>query len=96
MGVSQGGLLSIVLYGVTLAPLEEELQVSYSVLIAPFYSNDADFDSSLWGSVRLISIIMERGPISRCFSNLSKSLFISDTPDQEASAKWDFVAERLP
>ena len=47
-GVTQGEHLSIVLYGITLGPPEEELRAADPGLLLPFYTDDADF----YGSAR--------------------------------------------
>ena len=36
----------MVLYGITLVPLEEDLSYVYPTLLSPFYTNDAAFDVS--------------------------------------------------
>ena len=43
-GVAQGDLLSMVLYGITLVPLAEELQDADPTLLSPFYADDAVFE----------------------------------------------------
>ena len=45
-GVTQGELLLVLLYGITLVPLSEELRVSYLVLLSPFYVDNATFNGS--------------------------------------------------
>ena len=44
MGVTQGYPLSMVLYGITLAPLAEELRAADPGLLLPFYTDDVAFD----------------------------------------------------
>ena len=44
-GVTQGDPLSMVLYGITLVPLAEELRVVGPGFLSPFYADDAVFDS---------------------------------------------------
>ena len=43
-GVTQGEPLSMVMYGITLNPLAEELRVADPGLLLPFYACDADLD----------------------------------------------------
>ena len=43
-GVTQGDPLSMVLYGITLVPLAEELRAADPGLLSPFYADDAAFD----------------------------------------------------
>ena len=45
-GVTQGDPLSMVQYGITLAPLEEGLRAADPGLLLPFYVDDAAFDGS--------------------------------------------------
>ena len=43
-GVTQGGLLSMVLYGITLSPLAEDLRTTDPGLLSPFYVDYVAFD----------------------------------------------------
>ena len=43
-GVTQGDPLSMVLYGITLVPLEDELRAADSGLLSPLFTDDAVFD----------------------------------------------------
>ena len=45
-GVTQEDPLYMVLYGITLVPLAEELRLADLGLLSPFYANDAVFDGS--------------------------------------------------
>ena len=45
-GVTQGEPLSMVLHGITLAPLAEELRAADTGILSPFYADDAAFDGS--------------------------------------------------
>ena len=49
-GVTLGDPLSMVLYGITLVPLSEELRAADSGLLSPFYADDAAFDGLARGS----------------------------------------------
>ena len=60
-GVTQGDPLSMVLYGITLAPLTEELRAVYLGLLSPFYADDAAFDGSVRRSAQLLKLLMKRG-----------------------------------
>ena len=77
----------MVLYGVTLDPLAEELQAVDPGLLSPLYADDADFDGSARRSAQLLKLLMGRGPDRLYFPNPAKSLFISDTPEQEEAVK---------
>ena len=79
-GVTQGGPLSMVLYGITLVPLVEELQAADPGLLSPFYADDAVFDGLARRSSQLLKLLIKRGTDQGYFPEPAKSLFISDTP----------------
>ena len=45
-GVTQSGTFLMVLYGITLATLTEELRYADPTLLSPLYANDATFGGS--------------------------------------------------
>ena len=92
-GVTQGDPLSIVLYGITLVPLTEELRAADMGLLYPFYEDDAAFDSSVRKSAQPLKLLMKRGPDQRYFPDPAKSIFISDTTEKEEAAKREFAME---
>ena len=94
-GVIQGDSLSMVLYGITLVPLAEELRAADPGLLSPFYVDDAAFNGRARRSAQLLKMLMKRGLDRRYFPERAKSLFISDTPGQEEAAKRGFVKEGL-
>ena len=77
----------MVLYGITLAPLTEELRAADPGLLSPFYADDAAFDGSAQRSAQLLKLLVKRRPDRGYFPEPAKSLFISDTPGQEEAAK---------
>ena len=83
----------MVLYGITLVPLAEELRAADPGLLSPFYADDAMFDGSARRSAQLIKLLVRRGPERGYLPEPAKSLFISDTPWKEAAAKREFAAE---
>ena len=85
----------MVLYGITLAPLAEELRTADPGLLSTFYADDAAFDGSMRQGAQLLKLLMKRGPDRGYFPETAKSLFISYTPGQEAVAKWEFAQEGL-
>ena len=52
----------MVLYKITLAPLDEELRAAYPGLLSTFYADDAAFDYLAQLSEQLLKLLMERGP----------------------------------
>ena len=85
----------MVLYRITLVPLAEELLAADPGLLCLFYAGDAAFDGSAQRSAQLLKLLMRRGTDREYFPELAKSLFISDTPVQEAGAKREIAAEGL-
>ena len=61
--------------------------------ISPVYASDAAFDGSARRSAQLLKLLMRKGPDQGYFPEPANSLFISDTPGQEAAAKREFAAE---
>ena len=90
-GITQGDPLSMVLYGITLVPLANELRAADTGLLLPFYAYDAAFGGFSRQSAQLIKLLMNRGPDRGCFPDPAKSLFILDTPGQEEAAKREFA-----
>ena len=80
----------MVLYGVTLAPLVEELRDSYSTLLTPFYVNDAAFDGSERQIAVQLRLMMDQGPDQGYFPKQANSLFIADTPEEKEAANREF------
>ena len=85
----------MVLYGITIVALAEELRAAGPGILSPFYADDAAFDGSARRSAQLLKLLMRRGPDRGYLPEPAKSLFISDTPEQEAGAKRAFAAEGL-
>ena len=94
-GVIQGDPLSMVLYGITLIHLVEDLRAADPGLLSPFYADDAAFDGLTRHSAQLLKLLMERGPDRVYFPEPAKLLFISDTLGQEEAAKREFAIEGL-
>ena len=85
----------MVLYGITLVPLAEELQAADPGILSPFHTNDAAFEGSVRRSAQVLKLLMKRGPDRGYLPDPTKSLFISVTPGQKAGAKREFAAEDL-
>ena len=52
----------MVIYGITIVPLEKEICAAAQDLLAPIYVDDATFDGPLDRSARLITLFLEWGP----------------------------------
>ena len=59
-GVTQGDPLSVVLYGVTLVPLVEELWEADPGILTPLYVDDAAFEGSSRRSAHMLKLLMKR------------------------------------
>ena len=57
-GVTQGYPLFMMLYGITLIPLDENLRAADLGLLFPFYADDAAFDGSARQSAQLLNLLM--------------------------------------
>ena len=66
----------MVLYGITLVPLAEELRAADMGLLLPFNADDAAFDGSEQRSAHLLNLLMKRGTDrlspSSSWTNLAK------------------------
>ena len=68
----------MVLYGITLAPLAEELRGADPSLLLPFYADDTDFEGLESKSAVQLRLLMDHGPYRGYFPKTTKSLFIFD------------------
>ena len=66
----------MVLYGVTLVPLAEELRVVDPGLLSPFYKDNAVFDGSERRSAQLLKLLIKMGTNRGYFPETAKYLFI--------------------
>ena len=57
-GVTQGGPISVVLYGINLVYLEEDIWEAYMGILTPFYADDVVFNGSEKRSCELINLLM--------------------------------------
>ena len=80
----------MVLYGITLVPLVEELRDADPPLLSPFYTNDATFDGLAWRSTEQLILLIDRGPDRGYFPEPAKSLFIANNPEKKEAAKREF------
>ena len=86
-GLTKGDPLLMVLYGITLFPLAEELREADSGLLPLFYADDAAFDGSEQRSAQLLKLLMKRWHDRVYFTKPAKSLFILDTLGKEEAAR---------
>ena len=65
----------MLLYGISLIPLDEDLSAADSGLLSPFYAYDTEFDGSSQQSAQILRMLMDRGPDRGYFPETAKSLF---------------------
>ena len=85
----------MVLYWITLIPLAEEIRAEDPGLLTPFYADNAAFDRSEWRSSHILKLLLERGPDWGYLNKPERSLFISNSLDQEEAANQEFKEEGL-
>ena len=61
-GITQVDLLFMVLYGITLFPIAEEIRNVDPTLLLPFYAEGAAFDGSERQSDEQLCLLMDQGP----------------------------------
>ena len=83
----------MVLYGITLVLLEEELRAADLGLLSPFYADDVSFNGLARCSAQLLKLLMKRGTDRGYFPEPYMLLFILDTLGQEEAAKREFALE---
>jgi hypothetical protein len=85
-GVTQGDPLSMIIYGVALAPLSKNLRESVPSVMQPWYADDMAMVGPSSGIARCMSLLEELGPARGYFPEPSKSILISD-PEKQADAR---------
>ena len=85
----------MVLYGITLVPLVEELRDADPTLLSPLYAGDAVFDRLARWSVAQLRLLMDQGPDRGYFPDTAKYLFIEDNPEDKEAAKREFEQAEL-
>ena len=85
----------MVLYGITLVPLAEDLRDVDPTFLSLFNADDASFYGSVRQSVAQTHLHMEQRPDWGYFPNPSKLIFIADKPEDEESERREFGREGL-
>ena len=87
---AQGDLLLMVLYGIILVPLAEELKDADPTLLSPFYSYDTMFNGSTRKIVAQLSLLMDQCLDRGYFPEPSKPIFIVNNPEENGVARQEF------
>ena len=61
-GIVEGDPILMVLYGITLIPLEEDLRSKDPGFLSPLYADNAAFDGSARGSAQFLKLLMDGRP----------------------------------
>ena len=85
----------MVLYGITLVPLVEELRPAELDIFIPVYAEDAVLNGSDIWSMQIMKLLLEQKKYRWYLSETAKSPFIAYFTTQEAAALWEFEAEGL-
>ena len=89
-GVTQGDPLSMVLYGITLIPLAEDLRDEYPTILYPFNAKDAAFNGSARRSAAQLHLLIDWGTDRGYFLKPSKLLFIDKDPEEKEATRQEF------
>ena len=93
--VTQGDALLVVLYGITLVPIAEELRAADPGFLSSLYADDAAFNSLAQQSAHLLNIFMKWRLYRGYLPEPAKFLLILDTLGQEEAARREFAAEEI-
>ena len=85
---TQGDNLSVVLYGISLIHLVEDLWAAYPGLLTPFYADDVVFYGLARQSFQIMKLLFDRITYQGYFPEPAKLLYIVRYPAQEAAARW--------
>ena len=85
----------MVISGIPLIPLAEEIWAADPSFISPFYAEDVAFNGSAQRSAKLLMLLMDGGSYLGYFPDSSRSLFTMDIPRQEEAYKREFASEGL-
>lgn len=80
-GVTQGNPLAMILYGLALIPLVEQLQKAFPDVILPFYADDAGMSgqvSCIAAAMKLLDVL---GPAQGYYPEASKIIFVAKPED---------------
>ena len=80
----------MVLYGITLVLLSDDLSDADPTLLSPFYADDAAFDGSAWKIAAQLCLLMDRREDQTYFPDPANSIFIADNPEEKEAAKKEF------
>ena len=80
----------MVLYGITLLPLREDIIDTCPNLLSPFYADDTVFHRSARHNAAQLHLVMDGGTDQVYLPKPAKYLFIAETPEGKEVAKREF------
>ena len=80
----------MVLYGITLVPLAEDLRDADPTLLSPFYYNYAAFYGSERRIMEQLRLLVHRGTYWGYFPKQAKSVFVADNPEDKEAGRQGF------
>jgi hypothetical protein len=84
-GVTQGDPLSMIIYGVALTPLSEQLRRDVPGVLQPWYADDMAMVGPASGIASCMALLEANGPARGYFPEPSKSILICRPADQDAA-----------
>ena len=93
-GVTQGDPLAMVLYGLALTPLSEQLRITVPSVVQPWYADDAAMEGPVEGIAIAMRLLQQQGPARGYYPEPAKSIFVGHAHSIEAAktvlAEFDF------
>jgi hypothetical protein len=75
-GVTQGDPLSMVLYGLALTPLAEQLRLAVPTVVQPWYADDAAMEGPVRDIAKAMRLLQQQGPARGYYPEPTKSIFV--------------------
>ena len=80
----------MVLYGITLVPLVEELKEVYTTILYPLYPYDVAFDGLVRRSAEQLHMLLDQGPDQGYFPEPDKLILIDNNPKDKEATRREF------
>ena len=93
-GVAQGCVLGMLIYGVGLLPLSEELARAFPEIVNLWFADDEANVGSASQNAQCLAFLVEHGPIYGYFPKPEKSLHVCKKEDEEV-ARREFLSRGL-
>jgi hypothetical protein len=77
----------MVLYGLALTPLSEQLRQAVPSVVQPWYADDATMEGPVSGIARAMRLLQEQGPARGYYPEPAKSIFVGHTATLEEAKR---------